>query len=84
MIQKRDYQRRINLLQVQFRWGDLQTVTGVFEEQLERIGIGVANVVARMAFDGQALPQESRDVRCNRCHGFLTSKPRIGIAKPPH
>ncbi len=76
MAQEVDDERRIELLQMQLRRGHLKTAARVFKEELERVRIRVTGVIAGVAFDGKALLQECRDMRCDRCHDRpLATKP---------
>src|ERR1700730_14758168 len=62
-------QRSIDMLQVQLRWRNLDAIAGVFEEKLKGVGIRVTGVRTGAPFDGQALLEESGDMRCNGYHG---------------
>ena len=69
MIQKVHDQRSVDVFQVQLRRRDLDAIAGVFEQKPEGVRIGVAGVGAGAPFDGQALLEESRDVRGEKNHG---------------
>src|SRR5947209_10355494 len=69
MIQKRDDQRRIDLLQVQSRGRDVRSLTGEFQEQFERVGIRIRGVTTGAALDRQSRLKEGSDVWRERRHG---------------
>ena len=64
-----DHQRRVDLLQVQLGWRDVETRAGEFKEQLERICIRVRRVGAGTAFEGKAVLEEGGEVWRERRHG---------------
>lgn len=69
VVQEVHDQRRIELLKVQFGRGNFETFAGVFKEEFECVGIGLAGVFAGTALDGQALLKEGRDMGSDWSHG---------------
>ena len=69
MVQKACNQRRIQLLQMQLGRRDFKTVCGVFEKELESVGIGLAGIFAGSALNWQALLKECRDMGGDGSHG---------------
>jgi hypothetical protein len=69
MLEERHHELRVDLLQSQGGRPHSQPLAGELEEELKSEGVGIAGMRACAPFDGQALAQESSDVRCDRGHG---------------
>src|SRR5450830_144777 len=68
MAQEVDNQLRINLLKIQLRRWNFENATGIFQEQLEGIGIRLTGIDAGTAFNWKALLEKRRDMWRDRCH----------------
>src|SRR6516165_5785039 len=66
-------ERRIELLQRQRRWRDLQSLCSEHEEQLEAQGIRVARMATDASLAGECLIEERFDEGSNRRHDCLPS-----------
>jgi hypothetical protein len=69
-VQEVDDQRRINLLQRQPGWGDLESFTRVGEEELEGVRVRVAGLLTSSAFQEEVLLEEGGDVGSDRGHDW--------------
>ncbi len=62
ILQERQHERRIDVLQVQLRRRDLESRRRVLKQQSECVGVGLAGMEAGAALVWQPLTQEGRDM----------------------
>lgn len=68
VVKEGDYNRRIELFEFHTRWCDLQALARVFQEQPEGVGIRVAGINARAAFESQTFVEEGADMGSKSGH----------------
>ena len=69
MLQERDDQGRIDLLEVQRGRRDVQLRTRIGQQQLERVRVRVRGVRTGAALKWEALLKERAEMWRQRCHG---------------
>jgi hypothetical protein len=70
VLQERENQGGIDLLQVKLRWTLAQPRSGILEQQAEGMRVGIAGMFTRTTIHGKPLAQECGDMRGQRCHDW--------------
>jgi hypothetical protein len=70
VLQERQHELRVQLLDVQLGGPGPEPLAGEVEEESERVGVRLAGARALALLDGEVLAEEGREQRRERRHGF--------------